>query len=340
MTDPQHEIGHAGHSNLTPLPSSAAPALRAGTCAILVFMLQLAACGGGSGGGAEPVSTTPTPPAPAPAPAPVPVPPPAPTPTPTPSPPPPPSPNPAYVPATYQLMWADEFSIDGLPDESKWAYDTERNRLGWYNNELQYYSAARAENAQVSGGRLLITARRESLSSATDWGGQRYTSTRLITRGKADWTYGYFEVRAKLPCGRGTWPAIWMLGSQGVWPESGEIDLMEQVGSNPTRVFGTVHTLQSGGNGTGAAVQISDACSAFHNYQMHWTADEIALAIDGTTIYRYPNPRAGRSTWPFDTPQYLLLNVAIGGTLGGAVDDSIFPVTMEIDHVKIWQAPR
>ncbi len=281
---------------------------------------SLVACGGGGQLGPVPV--------PAPAPAPIP----APAPT--------PAPNPAYVPAHYQLVWSDEFSIDGLPDAAKWVYDTDRNRLGWFNNELQYYAAGRFENTLVTDGKLRITARRESLASAPDWGGQRYTSARLITLGKAAWTYGYFEIRAKLPCGRGTWPAIWTLGSTGSWPENGEIDLMEQVGSNPSRVFGTVHTLQSGGNGTGAAVQIADACSAFHDYQMHWTADEITLAIDGAPIYRYPNPRAGRATWPFDAPQYLLLNIAIGGSLGGVVDDSIFPVTMEIDHVRVWQAPR
>lgn len=245
------------------------------------------------------------------------------------------------MPANYNLVWADEFDVDGLPDAARWDYDTERNRLGWYNNELQYYAANRLDNAQISGGTLRITARRESLSTAADWGGQRYTSARLITRGKASWAYGYFEVRARLPCGRGTWPAIWTLGTGGLWPDEGELDIMEQVGSNPTRVFGTVHTQASGGTGTGGAVQVPDVCgsTAFHNYQMHWTADEVAMALDGVVYYRYANPRAGKTTWPFNAPQYLLLNLAIGGVLGGAVDDSIFPVTLEIDHVRIWQAP-
>ncbi len=244
------------------------------------------------------------------------------------------------VPAGHVLVWSDEFDVDGLPDASRWDYDTGRNRLGWYNNEKQYYARARADNAVVSNGRLRITARLEELRSATDWGGQRYTSARLLTRGKAEWTYGFFEVRAKLPCGRGTWPAIWTLGSRGVWPDDGEIDIMEQVGSNPSRVFGTVHTLRSGGTGTGAAVQVADACTAFHNYQLTWTADAIAIGIDGVEIYRYPNPRAGTASWPFDAPQFLLLNLAIGGDLGGSIDDAIFPVTMEIDHVRIYQVPR
>jgi beta-glucanase (GH16 family) len=237
-------------------------------------------------------------------------------------------------------VWADEFDTPGLPDATRWAYDTERNRLGWFNNERQYYSASRPENAVVAGGRLRITARLESLNSAADWGGQRYTSARLITRGKAAWTYGYFEIRAKLPCGRGTWPAIWLLGSGGTWPDDGEIDIMEQVGSNPTRVFGTVHMRAGfGGNSIGAATQVGDACTAFHDYQLHWTADQIAIGIDGVVHFRYANPRTGNAAWPFNAPQYLLLNIAIGGDLGGAVDDGIFPVTMEIEHVRIWQAP-
>ena len=119
-------------------------------------------------------------------------------------------------------------------------------RLGWYNNELQYYAAARAENAVVSRRPAADhRACRRRCASAADWGGQRYTSARLITRGLAAWTYGFFEVRAKLPCGRGTWPAIWMLGTAGPWPVAGEIDIMEHVGSNPGRVFGTVHTPRS-----------------------------------------------------------------------------------------------
>jgi beta-glucanase (GH16 family) len=291
--------------------------------ALLICSLALTGCGGG--GAASPAA--------APSEAPVVVLIPVPEPLPT------PSPNPAYVPANYRLVWFDEFNLDGLPDATRWDYDTERNRLGWYNNELQYYASGRLENSQVSGGTLRITARRESLNGAADWGGQRYTSARLITRGKAAWTYGYFEIRARLPCGRGTWPAIWTLGTGGVWPDDGELDIMEQVGSNPTRVFGTVHTQVSGGPGTGGAVQVPDDCTAFHSYQMHWTADEIAMAIDGVVYYRYTNPRSGKARWPFDAPQYLLLNLAIGGVLGGTVDDSIFPVTMEIDHVRIWQAP-
>ena len=294
-----------------------------------VMCLVLGACGGGGGGGvlasaAAPTVTT------------LPV---AQTPV---LPPPAPEPNPANagVPVGHVLVWSDEFNTDGLPDPSRWDYDTGRNREGWFNNERQYYARARAENSTVSNGRLRITARLEELRSATDWGGQRYTSARLLTRGKASWTYGFFEVRAKLPCGRGSWPAIWLLANSGVWPDGGEIDLMEQVGNDPSRVFGTVHTSKSGGPGTGSAVQVADACTAFHNYQLNWTANELAIGIDGVVYYRYANPREGVSTWPFDAPQFLILNIAVGGNLGGRIDDNDFPITMEIEHVRIYQAPR
>jgi len=243
------------------------------------------------------------------------------------------------LPAGYTLAWADEFDTEGLPDPAKWAYDTERNKAGWYNNELQYYAAARPENSQVSGGRLIITARKEALSSAADYGGQQYTSARLITRGKASWTYGFIEVKAKLPCGAGTWPAIWTLGTGGAWPDDGEIDLMEQVGSNPARVFGTVHTKLSGGPGTGGERNVPDACSAFHRYQLTWTPERLVIGLDDVNYYQYLNPKTGAAAWPFDNPQYLLLNLAIGGTLGGAVDNAIFPVQMEVDYVRVYQKP-
>jgi hypothetical protein len=245
----------------------------------------------------------------------------------------------AGVPPGYVLAWADEFDVDGLPDPARWDYDTDRNALGWYNNELQYYARDRPENARVSGGRLIITARREALNTRPDWGGQPYSSARLVTRGKASWTYGFIEVRAKLPCGRGTWPAIWTLGTRGTWPDDGEIDILEQVGSDPTRIFGTLHTLQSGGPGTGGATRVADACSAFHDYQLTWTKDEIQIGVDGVNYYRAAKPAGGYAVWPFDFPQYLLLNIAIGGTLGGVVDDTIFPVTLEIEHVRVFRKP-
>jgi len=324
MHDVAQEVDRAGLAGLASASTSAL-VRRAGARALLVFLLQLAACGGG--GDAAPVS-------PAPAAPPV---------AADPAPPTPPAPPVAAgpAPAGYRLVWADEFDVAGLPDTTRWAYDTDRNRLGWYNGERQYYAAARPENSRVVDGKLQITARLEELRGASDWGGQRYTSARLITRGKAAWTYGFFEIRARLPCGRGTWPAIWMLGTGGIWPDDGEIDIMEQVGSDPSRIFGTVHTKAgSGGASIGAATQVPDACTSFHDYQLHWTATEIAVGVDGVVYFRYANPGTGRDRWPFDAPQYLLLNIAIGGVLGGTVDDSIFPVMMEVEHVRVYQATK
>lgn len=288
-------------------------------CALLS---TLAACGGG-GGSTEIVAsvTIPVPPAPAPA----------------------PTATAGALPG-WTLVWSDEFDRDGLPDAAKWDYDTARNQAGWYNNELQYYSRERPENARVEGGRLIITARRESLTTAPDYGGQRYTSARLLTRGKAAWTYGFFEIRAKLPCARGTWPAIWMLGSGGVWPDDGEIDIMEQTGQNKAEVLGTVHTRAYNyfngnlGVGQGSRTPLPDACTAFHNYQLTWDEDRIVIGVDGTPYFTYVNPRNGnRAVWPFDAPQFLLLNIAVGGDLGGVVDDSALPSRLEVEYVRVYR---
>lgn len=246
-----------------------------------------------------------------------------------------------------RLVWSDEFSVDGLPDANKWDYDTARNQVGWYNNELQYYAARRAENARVLGGNLIITARKESLASAADYGGQSYTSARMISRGKASWTYGFFEVRAKLPCSLGTWPAVWMLGTGGVWPDDGEIDLMEQRGgsaADKTVVLGTIHTRAynyfngSLGVGQGSSISVPDACTNFHSYQLIWDDGKVAIGVDGVTYFTYtkPTPFDG-NTWPFDHPQYLILNLAMGGDLGGAVPASFVADQMVVDYVRVYQ---
>ena len=246
--------------------------------------------------------------------------------------------NSADVPAGYSLAWHDEFDTDGLPDSANWVYDTEANATGWYNNELQYYAVARLANSHAAAGVLSITATREALTTASDYGGQQYTSARLITRGKASWTYGYFEIRAKLPCGQGTWPAIWMLGTADNWPASGEIDIMEQTGQQPTLIEGTIHNSATAGtSGDGGTTTLSDACSAFHNYEMTWTADKIVIAVDGKAYHTYNNPGTGTAAWPFSAPQYLLLNLAIGGDMGGTVDDSIFPRSMLVEYVRVYQ---
>ena len=240
------------------------------------------------------------------------------------------------------LVWHDEFDVPGLPDPSRWDYDTEYNQRGWWNAELQYYSRARAENAHVVDGKLIITARRERLSSAPDFGGQNYTSARLITRGKASWTYGRFEIRAKLPCTLGTWPAIWMLGTGGAWPRDGEIDIMEQKGFSNVdkqRVLGTLHMQAAyGGSGPGSTRSLPNACTDFNTYHMTWDTSQIVIGVNGVDYFSYANPRNGNyAQWPFDRPQYLLLNVAVGGNLGGPVDDSRLPASMEVDWVRVYR---
>ena len=293
----------------------------------LLAMLLVACGGGGSGGG-----TTATPPvAPAPSGGVV----------------PPVVVVPPVIPGPQgnrSLVWSDEFDLDGFPSASKWDYDTERNRLGWYNNELQYYARDRLENARVEGGRLIITARKEDLTAAADYGGQHYTSARMLTRGKASWTYGFFEVRAKLPCSAGTWPAIWSLGTGGRWPEDGEIDIMEQRGNNKTEILGTIHTRAynyfngSLGGGRGSQTTVSDACTNFHNYQLTWTAEKIVIGVDGVNYFEYVNPNTGDyNRWPFSNPQFLILNLAIGGDLGGPVDPGFTTQQLEVEYVRVYQ---
>lgn len=244
----------------------------------------------------------------------------------------------ADAPAGYALVWADEFDHDGLPDLARWVYDTEANATGWYNNELQYYAVANLANSAISDGQLHITARKERLSAA-DYGGQNYSSARLITHGIQDWTYGYFEISARLPCGKGTWPAFWLLGPDAMgYPDMGEIDLMEQVGSDPTAITSTIHTKATEGTyGIGDAVTLAGACDALHLYRMTWTPSEITTSVDDTPILTFRNDGKGVASWPFDQPHYLLINLAIGGDMAGAVDDSIFPVTLDVDYIRVYQ---
>ncbi len=247
----------------------------------------------------------------------------------------------------WTLEWSDEFSTAGLPNPSKWTYDIERNKLGWYNNELQYYSNARLDNARVQNGNLVITARQERLTSAADYGGQNYTSARLITRGLASWTYGFWEVRAKLPCGLGTWPAIWMLGTGGKWPDDGEIDILEQKGTSAAeklQILGTVHTKAynwaggSKGVAKGASTSLPNACTSFNNYQMTWDADRISVGVNGVNYVVFSNPKNGDlQEWPFNAPQYLILNLAMGGDLGGKIDTTKLPAQMEVDYVRVYR---
>lgn len=233
-------------------------------------------------------------------------------------------------------VWADEFDYSGKPNSAKWGYDIGGN--GWGNNELQYYSD-NISNASVADGKLTITARKESV------GGKEYSSARLVTKDKGDWTYGRFEIKAKLPTGKGTWPAIWMLPtdwSYGNWPKSGEIDIMEHVGYDQDRVHVTVHTeAYNHGIGTqkGASKVVPNASTEYHLYRIDWTPFAIRGYIDNQMMYEFINEGKGYAAWPFDKRFHLLLNIAVGGNWGGAqgVDASVYPQTMEIDYVRVYK---
>lgn len=243
----------------------------------------------------------------------------------------------AHLPQTKKraLVWSDEFNYSGLPDSTKWNYDTGGH--GWGNNELQFYTVKRGENARVENGMLTIEARKE------DWQGSKYTSARLITKGKGDWQYGRIEVRARLPKGRGTWPAIWMLASTEplAWPDDGEIDIMEHVGWNQNYVHASIHSKKYNhvmGTQKTDTIIVPDASEAFHVYALDWTADSITVSMDDSTYFRFANERTGKDAWPFSQPFHLLLNIAVGGNWGGAkgIDDSIWPQKMEVDYVRVY----
>lgn len=254
----------------------------------------------------------------------------------------------SMIPSDYKLVWADEFDVDGLPDDKKWAYDIDHNKVGWFNNEKQYYADHRLENARVEDGKLVIEARADAAEIAKfpDYGKQQYSSARLRTYGKASWTYGAVEVRAKLPCGRGTWPAIWMLSDDKAtpWPDSGEIDIMEHVGHDPGKVHFSLHT--KNGNfithtETTAQKTVATACNEMHRYQLIWTPSLIIMGIDDERGFRFKRPTLKRADWPFDGPFHILLNLAIGGDWGGAkgIDPAALPARMEVDYVRVYQKP-
>lgn len=231
-----------------------------------------------------------------------------------------------------RLVWAEEFNEDGAPDSSKWGYDI--GASGWGNNEPQFYTS-RSENVIVENGFLKITAKKENFEGAP------YTSARINTQGKFSFKYGRVEVRAKLPEGGGTWPAIWMLGSnfQTVgWPASGEIDIMEHKGNEPGKVHSAIHTPSSYGatNNTGSAM-VANVSSEFHIYAVQWTSQKLEFSVDGNVHYTYNPANKNSSTWPFNNPQFLILNVAMGGNFGGTIDPDFTKGTMEIDYVRVYQ---
>ena len=257
-------------------------------------------------------------------------------------------------PGEWQLVWNDEFDTDGAPDSSRWNLEEWPARK--VNDEDQAYTSRR-ENVRVENGQLVIEAHKE------DYEGARYTSARLQSQGKGDFLYGRFEVRAKLPRGKGTWPAIWMLPSdpftyattcsddpdwQGstecdAWPNSGEMDIMEHVGYQMGHVHGTVHTKayywavwqQRKGR-----ILVDDIDEAFHDYALEWSPERVDVYLDDILYFTYINEGSGWEVWPFDQPFHLILNIAVGGMwgrAGGGIDDSIFPQKMVVDYVRVYR---
>ena len=254
----------------------------------------------------------------------------------------------------WQLHWRDEFDGSGAPDSEKWSAEVWPPRK--VNSEDQAYTA-RSKNVRVENGLLILEAHREEFEGA------KYTSGRIHSQGKGDFLYGRADVRARLPAGRGTWSAIWMLPSdpyrysttcepnedwQGsrtcdAWPNSGEIDILEHVGFNMHKIWGTVHNRAYyfiNQEQRKASVEGRDVDSAFHVYSVEWSPDAIQLFFDGSPYFTYINEGNGWRSWPYDHPYHLILNLAIGGDwgrAGGPIDDSIFPVRMEIDYVRVFK---
>lgn len=240
---------------------------------------------------------------------------------------------------SWELVWSDEFDYNGLPDSARWDYDVDGH--GWGNNEKQYYTKADTENARVENGILIIEARKEKMEES------EYTSARLVTRGKAEWTYGRFEIRAKLPSGTGTWPAIWMLPvkhnyGESYWPDNGEIDIMEHVGFNPGFIHASAHSLKYYwriGTQRTDTIHAADVMENFHTYSLEWNADSISMYFDSTRYFTSKNDKTDWQAWPFDKPFYLILNIAVGGDWGGqkGIDDSIWPQRMEVEFVRVYK---
>lgn len=234
-------------------------------------------------------------------------------------------------PAEYtKLVWSDDFNTDGAPDATKWIYDLGRGDSGWGNNEEQNYTNS-ATNVIVQGGSLKITAKKEAS------GGANYSSARLKTDGKFKFTYGKIEIRAKLPTGLGTWPAIWMLGSNYAtkpWPACGEIDIMEHVGKNQNVILSTLHYPgHSGGKGNTGSKTIPNVSTEFHVYKAVWSPASVTTFVDDVQIHSVPND----GSLPFNSDFFLILNVAMGGNLGGNIDPAFTQSTMEVDYIKVYQ---
>lgn len=238
-----------------------------------------------------------------------------------------------------RLVWADEFNKTGLPDEQKWNYENGYLR----NHELQFYTRRRPQNARIEKGNLVITARNDSMRNGDKV--LPITSASLVTKGLHEWTYGYIEVRAQIPNALGTWPAIWTLGSnikEAGWPLCGELDIMEHVGYMPDTLHFNVHTKRynhATGSGKGTKIFYPKPHTGFHTYGIAWFPDHIDWYFDGQKVFSYANDNKGVESWPFNKPQYLILNLAFGGDWGGrkGVDMKSLPQSMLVDYVRVYQ---
>jgi hypothetical protein len=248
----------------------------------------------------------------------------------------------------HKLVWNEEFERDGLPDPAKWVYEEGFVR----NREEQFYTRDRLENARVGRGELIITGRRERFRNPrfdpaapkdAPWNRSRewadYTAASITTKGKASWLYGRIEVRAKLPHGKGVWPAIWMLGTTGGWPRCGEIDIMEFVGHTPDKTHATVHwSLEGKHKSNGKALTVSKPWEDFHVHAVEWTAERMEFYYDQTKVHSYDLKLADeKGENPFRKPQYLLINLALGGSWGKQIDDTILPQEYRVDYVRVYQ---
>ncbi|KAB1154846.1 glycoside hydrolase family 16 protein [Flavobacterium luteum] len=228
------------------------------------------------------------------------------------------------------LTFSDEFNTDGAPNPSIWSNDLGTGNNGWGNEEEQNYTN-NAKNIKVEGGKLVITAIKESS------GGKPYSSARINTQGKYSFKYGKIEFKAKLPTGVGTWPAIWSLGnniSSVSWPYCGEIDFMEHVGKEQNKIFGSLHYPgNSGGNAVSGSKLISNASTEFHVYKVIWNSNAIRFYVDDILYKTAPNA----STLPFNQNFFLIMNIAMGGNFGGTIGANFTQSSMEVDYVRIYQ---
>lgn len=241
----------------------------------------------------------------------------------------------------WELVWSDEFDTGQIPDTTKWSYNV--GNWGWGNKEPQYYTADRVENSRIENGNLIIEAHKNDLD-------QPWTSARLTTQSKVSFKYGKIEFRAKVPVGRGTWAAGWLLGDSYVdelsWPYCGEIDVLECVGYEIDDSTGhgvnhaTCHTRAyyfKQGNQIGSEVELDSMNTKFHTYAVEWYPDVIYGLIDGERYYTY-DKNANDLEWPFNTPQNIILNLAVGGGWGGAkgIDDSYVNHQFVLDYVRVY----